>query len=206
MSYDRKEKEALHNFSTAFLINFIFGILSTLLVASTITSWIFYGIMSNPTVSFSLYLILSALVSIIGTIIYIYYLYRGFDLMEEIVSGISHGKIGAILMIFSVAIYPFIYPFFTFHTYLGPPEMSWIALVLSVIVILGVLGLIGIILVVISLYRIGENYDSTIIKIGAVLLIFLGFIGSILLYIGFRDLETKSWIKKAIILPPPPPA
>ena len=209
MSSDKnnQEKQALHYFATAFLINFIFGIISLIINYSLMglafipkpapTSY------TQPNVPLLLFFP-SLIISTVGTLIYIYYLWHGFDLIAKVIPETSMGKIGSILMISSLFIYPFFLPILGMLS--NPPEnIAFISIYISIMGILGVIALVGIILVVIALFKIGEHYNSTIIKVGAILFIFLGFIGAILLYIGFKDLEDKPFEKKSVILPPKPP-
>lgn len=205
MSSDNLERAALHDFSLAFLINFIFGIVGWIVSFMTL-GFVFFSMMSpNPTlhihspVSFLPILTVNA----VGMVIFIYYLWHGFDLMEKTLPNVSLGKTGSILLIFSIFVYPSL-----FSLFLIPSAFSgfggFLMAVFYVAGAIGIIGLVGFIMVLIGIYRIGEHYDSTIIKLGAILMIFIGIIGAILLFLGFRDLE-RNPRKKAVVLPPPPP-
>ncbi|AGB04890.1 Protein of unknown function (DUF973) [Aciduliprofundum sp. MAR08-339] len=206
LSAESKERKALHYFSLSFLINFIFGIVGWIVSFTTIGFVLFSPMPPNQPVhifspsSFIPILIVNG----IGVILSIYYLWHGFDLMEKILPDISLGKTGSILLIFSIFVYPSLLSVFiigpAFPDPLGP-----IMVLFFIAGTLGVVGLIGFIMVLIGIYRIGDHYNSTIIKVGAILMIFIGIVGAILLFIGFKDLENNPRGKKAIVLPPPPP-
>jgi len=66
------------------------------------------------------------------------------------------------------------------------------SLALAVAFLLAVVGaglaaLVGLVFLVIGLYRLGSDYNNSLVKVGAVLLIPLGFIGALLLYIGLGE-------------------
>jgi len=205
MSSDKnnQEKQALHYFATAFLINFIFGFISIIINFSYIgLAFVAIGA-SPPHISQNILGLsfFSFIISGVGMLLFIYYLWHGFDLITRVNPEFSMGKIGSILMIFSIFVYPSLIPI------LNIPFNNIAALTIyfSVIVLLSIIGLVGMIMVIIALFKMGKHYDSTIIKIGAILYIFVGFIGAILLYIGFKDVENKPFEKKSVILPPKPP-
>ncbi len=206
MSSDN-EKEAFRKFSTAFLINFIFGIIGVIFIGVMVSflissSLVTMGGNPEPVHLFYTVFIPSGILSLIGTIIFVYYLWQGFKIMETIMPNVSFGKIGALLLLFGSFSLPIIFPiFWTF-----PPNNFQSPMVyFGVFSIFGVVGLIGIILLIIAIYRIGEKYDNTTIKVGAIIYIFLSFIAAIVLYFGFKELENNPRKEKATILPPQPP-
>ncbi len=206
------EREALHKLSTAFLINIIFDIavlaINGMLIGFTLRSLLLLTPYPPPSHSPEIYLaslLPGIIIGLIGALLYLYYLWKGFSLMEKIVSFTSSGKTGVILVaigtILSSSIFPVSYAFFLSPNMNFEPLMFYV-LILSII---GILSFIGLILIAITLFKLGERYDSTIIKAGAILFIFLGIVGAILLYIGFKDVENKPPKEKAIVLPPSPP-
>ncbi len=206
MSSDNpSEKRAFHYFSLAFLINFIFGIVAIIVLTSTVGMAIFSEIGSGGTPELAFYLMIPSLViGAIGTLVYVYYLWHGFDAISRVLDNTSMGKLGSILLLFSIFVYPVIIPLFRF--YVNPVVlMGYAFALLWIMLVLSIAGVIGLILVVIALFRIGEHYGSLMIKVGAILLIFFSLIGAIILYLGFKDLESKPPRREATILPPPPP-
>ena len=202
------EKRAFRYFSIAFLINFIFGIISIVFTFSFFGIFITQAMVppSNDFQSLWLIMIPILIIGIIGNILFVYYLWHGFDSMERVFPDIHSSKIGTLLLLLSIFTYPLFMPFY-FHAFnpMSSQNLGGIAVILSIGIILSIIAFIGIILVVIGLYKIGEKYESTMIKVGAILLIFLGIIAAILLYIGFKELEHKPFEEKAIVLPPQPP-
>jgi len=202
------DREAFFNFSKAFLINFIFGIINVVFIVMVVPFSILNSAMpveesgAEPVYLFYLFFIPLTILSLIGAVIFVYYLWQGFKIMETIMPNVSYGKIGALLLLVGSFSSPMAFPVFLTPTY---PHFSSIMAYFGVFSIFGVIGLIGIILLVIAIYRIGEEYDSTTIKVGAILYIFLSFIIAIVLYFGFKELESKPSKKKSQILPPPPP-
>ncbi len=207
MSLD-DDKEAFRNFSKAFLINFIFGIINMIFIVIMVAWAISTTVMPmgsgeiEPTGPIYAFFIPSVILSLIGNIIFVYYLWHGFKIMETVMPNVSIGKIGALLLLFSSFSLPIIFPIFW-----GAPSPNFQSPVayFGLFSIFGVVGLIGIILLVIAIYRIGEKYDNTTIKVGAIIYIFLSFIAAIVLYFGFKELENMKSGKNSVILPPQPP-
>ncbi|MCL4379306.1 DUF973 family protein [Candidatus Marsarchaeota archaeon] len=54
-----------------------------------------------------------------------------------------------------------------------------------------VVGLVGGLLLIISFYRVGAQYDNSLVQVGAVLMIFIGIIGMILMYIGLLEIGKR---------------
>lgn len=71
----------------------------------------------------------------------------------------------------------------------------------------GILGLIGYIGMIIGLWRLGDRYSSSLLHAGAILAIFLPFVGWLLVYFGCR--EARRLVPPAVGGPPvfgaPPP-
>ncbi len=206
MSSD-KEKEAFRKFSTAFLVNFIFGIISVIFIVIMVSFLLSssFALMegnAEPVHIFYAIFIPSGILSLIGTIIFVYYLWQGFKIMETIMPNVSFGKIGALLLLFGSFSLPIIFPMFW-----SVPSTNFQAPIayFGVFSIFGIVGFIGVILLVIAIYRIGENYENTMIKAGAIIYIFLSFIAAIILYFGFKELENNPRKERATILPPQPP-
>ncbi len=63
--------------------------------------------------------------------------------------------------------------------------------------------LVGLILILIGIWRIGEHYKVSDVKLGVILLIFLSFIGAFYLYSSFDKVMEK--VKKRLPPPPVPP-
>lgn len=68
-------------------------------------------------------------------------------------------------------------------------------------VVAAIVIFIGILLIGIAVWRIGEHYRSSDLKLGAVLMVILGFLGAFILYLSFDDA-----IKRVRRRAPPPPA
>ncbi len=208
MSSDNAKK-AFHLFSRAFLINFIFGIVILAFTLSMVgiavaTLAVPPDYQENPRHIFLTFIFPSMLVSLIGNIVFVYYLWQGFEIMEGIIPKVNYGKIGSILLLIGSLSSPFLLtPFFNFSA-TNPPMFSPLAY-FGFLSIFGIVGFIGIILLVVAIYHIGERYDNSTVKVGAILYIFLSFIAAIILYFGFRDLESSPNKEKSVVLPPPPP-
>ena len=56
----------------------------------------------------------------------------------------------------------------------------------------GILGFVGTIMLVVGFYRIGSDYNSTAVKVGAIFYILFSLIGVILLYVGLKDAQRGS--------------
>lgn len=153
-------------------------------------------------------LIVSAVLTLIG----VYMLYRGFSVLKTLDTEFSIGKTGAVLefvgMIFVVlaviGLLAVLLPIVNFGT--GSPSTTAITSSIGIILGLSFLVLfaaiilfVGIIMVLIGIYRVGGHFENSVVKVGAVLTVFLGIIGTILLFIGFTEIINK--LKKESVGP-----
>ncbi len=75
------------------------------------------------------------------------------------------------------------------------------ALLLVVAAILAIIGIIG---TAIGIWRYGSRYSSTLLQVGSILYLFLGFIGAILILVGATSAEDRVESAPAGPTPPPP--
>ncbi len=78
------------------------------------------------------------------------------------------------------------------------PAMNFIAMTG-----IGVFNFIAILLIAIGIWKLGNRYGSSSLKLSGLLFLFLNFIGTFLVYRAFNDAERK--IMKRVPPPPPPP-
>ncbi len=198
----KEEIESVEFLRRAYLIYFIFLVLILSLSIIFAVAVFLYMSFNSTKIDNSLlgFLIGIIAVSIAGTLIYLYYLYQGFLKIEKFVRNVEIGKYGIILSIIGITS-----SFFSFSIFFNTSQtiFSLPSYFLYPMIILSIIGFIGVILIAIALWRIGEHYRNTTVALGAFLLIFINFIGAILLYMGFGDIQNK--IKKRVPPPPMPP-
>ena len=120
--------------------------------------------------------------------------------IESFVPGAKISRIGAIIYAVITIIYVPIYAiFFTNQNALFITTMS----IIMLIVIGSILIFLGMLLILIGLWRIGVHYQSGDLKIGVLLMLFLGFIGAIMVYTSLGSIEDR--IKNRLPPPPVPP-
>lgn len=73
----------------------------------------------------------------------------------------------------------------------------------------GIILLVGVIGTVVGIWRLGDRYNDVLFKVGAILLIFFGFVGAILLLIGVvraeRNVRAAPDVSAPQFSSPPPP-
>ncbi len=127
-------------------------------------------------------LVIVAGVGVVLALVSIILLFRGFRMLKAKSAGIGIGATGILLEIVGVV--------------LGGILSSLSSLgaggVYALIGIIGyIIAFIGAIIVLVGFWRIGSAYDSTLLKVGAVLYLLISIVGVILLYIGLGDAIKK---------------
>ncbi len=143
-------------------------------------------------------------VSAILTIIGLYMLYRGFSILKVLNPQFSLGKTGTVLEMIgmvlvalgTIGLLATVLPLVNLGnssaaTSLAQSQIGALLGLASLVLIAGILLLIGIIMALIGIFRVGSRYDNTVVKVGAILTLFLGIVGTILLFIGFTDIINK---------------
>ncbi len=55
----------------------------------------------------------------------------------------------------------------------------------------GIIAFVGAIFTMLAFYKVGSNYNSTIVKVGGILFLLINFVGDILLFIGLDEITKK---------------
>ncbi|MCL4336928.1 MAG: DUF973 family protein [Candidatus Thermoplasmatota archaeon] len=150
-------------------------------------------------------LIVSAVLTLIG----VFMLYRGFAVLKSLDPEFSVGRTGAMLEFIGmilvvlgvIALLAIVLPSInlgsaTTTASISPSEIGTLLGIALLVLIAAILLLIGVIMVLIGLFRVGSHFNNSLVKIGAILTIFLGIVGTILLFIGFTDIIKQ--LKKSI--------
>lgn len=134
----------------------------------------------------------------VAILVVTYYLIIGsFTKLQKIYSRFSTGRTGAILTLVAlvvvtlsvIGLLAIIAPSLSSNS-----TISNIGVVLALaflLLFMAIIALIGIIMLTIGLFRVGDKFDSTAIKVGSILTIFLGVIGAILIVIGSNDIAKR---------------
>ena len=165
--------------------------------ASNISNYLFYSEIDS---------LLGLVISLVG----LYFLLKGFSVFQAVGDEFSTGRTGTILeiiglifvVVFLAGLIATILPLLQSFTSGGTPPATFFGglILLTIGLLIGaVLLLIGLIMVTIGLFRVGSKYDSALVQVGCILVIFFGVVGYILLYVGFtgilrnlRDLTNAS--------------
>lgn len=198
--------EAFKRFKIGFLLAIIFGVIS--FPNNILNLLIFlHSEVHEPFFYLQTYLIVARIINFAGGIVVLYFLYKGFEGVEKYIPDTTIGKWGVVLK-FIALIGSFIASLFIIPKLFGALVGEDVHLAFLEIYRLGgiisLIGLIGAIFLAIALYHIGDHYNETLIVVGAILYIFIAWVGAILLFIGFRNLEEKM-LHEPLVLPPPPP-
>lgn len=145
-------------------------------------------------------LTISAIITLFG----LYMLYRGFSTLKLLSPEFSLGKTGTVLemvgmvlvVLGTIGLLATILPLVNLgnssaSTSLVQSQIGALLGLAALVLIAGIILLIGVIMALIGIFRVGSRYDNTVVKVGAILTLFLGIIGTILLYIGFTDIINK---------------
>lgn len=129
-------------------------------------------------------LIASSVLTLIG----LYMLYSGFGILKELNSEYSVGKTGVTLEIISpilvvlgaIGLLAILLPIVDLGNSSSTvsvlqPQIGAIIGIAFLVIIAAIILLVGIIMVLIGIYRVGEQFNNTLVKVGAILLLFLGF-------------------------------
>ena len=199
----KEEIEAVELIRRAYLLYFIFTILILSLTVIFVVAFFIYVMSFNSVkidISLLGFLVGIIAVSVTGTLIYLYYLYKGFTKIGKFINNVEIGKYGIILSIIGITS-----SFFNFSMFFRPSQNIFLipSYFFYPMLTLSIIGFIGVILIAVALWRIGEHYKNTTVTIGAIFLILINFIGAIILYMGFGDIQKK--IRKRLPPPPLPP-
>ncbi len=199
----KEEIEAVELIRRAYLLYFIFTILILSLTVIFVVAFFIYVMGFNSVkidISLLGFLVGIIAVSVTGTLIYLYYLYKGFTKIGKFINNVEIGKYGIILSIIGITS-----SFFNFSMFFRPSQNIFLipSYFFYPMLTLSIIGFIGVILIAVALWRIGEHYKNTTVTIGAIFLILINFIGAIILYMGFGDIQKK--IRKRLPPPPLPP-
>ncbi len=134
------------------------------------------------------------------TFVGFWFVRSGFKMLEPSMSTLGTGALGASLQIAGVLavavtavllVVAVILSGMSSTSSAGQGLSGTIAFIagLGVIVIGAVIWFVGIILVLIGFYRIGNTYNNNLVEIGAIMYLFMGFIGAILLFIGLSEVK-----------------
>lgn len=156
-------------------------------------------------------LLVSLAVAVIASIIAlvgVFYMFGGFKLLKQVSARYNIGYIGSILyivseigaVIFAVLALYFIYALSSSYA-IAYQYAGLGTAVLGLTAIIGILAIIAVILIVISFWRIGAEYQNSIVQIGGILWVVLNIaaglssllsvvsiIGPIILFIGFNQI------------------
>lgn len=145
-------------------------------------------------------LVVSAVLTLIG----LYMLFVGFNILKTLENEFSLGRTGAILefvgmilvVIGIIGLLGILLPIVNLGSTSSPATLaqSEIGAIVGIgflILVAAILLLIGVIMVLIGIYRVGNHFDNSIVKVGAILTLFLGIVGTILLFIGFTDIINR---------------
>ncbi len=143
-------------------------------------------------------------VSAVLTIIGFFMLYRGFTSLKVLDPQFSTGRTGTILemvgmvlvVLGTLGLLATVLPNVnlgntTATSTLVQSELGALLGLAFLILAAAIILLVGIIMALIGIFRVGSRFDSTVVKVGAVLTVFLGIIGTILLFIGFSEIINK---------------
>ncbi len=148
--------------------------------------------------------VIASIIALVG----VFYLLGGFKLLKQVSARYNIGYIGSILYIVSeigvviltvLALY-FIYALSSSYA-IASQYAGFGTAVLGLTAIIGILAIIAVILIVISFWRIGAEYQNSIVQIGGILWVVLNIaaslssllsvvsiIGPIILFIGFNQI------------------
>ncbi|HLH86201.1 MAG TPA: DUF973 family protein [Thermoplasmataceae archaeon] len=126
-----------------------------------------------------------------------YLLILSFTKLQRIYSRFSTGRTGALLSLVGLVV--IVLSVIGLLAILEPAIVSnspisnvGALLGLAVLILfMAIIALIGIVMLTIGLFRVGDKFDSTAIKVGSILAIFLGAIGAILIVIGASDIAKR---------------
>ncbi len=198
--FERRKKEeirAAEELKRALAIYTIFSI-AILILSSILTISSLYLYVGEHGISLGMaaFTIGLNILFLLLEILYLLYIYRGFIAESKFVKNLDIGRLG-VYFYGTGAIASFVVQFIFWQ----PSVYAVFTTSLVIGAIVYAFTLIGIIMIAIAFYRIGKHYDVSEIILGAILMIFLGFIGTLIIYLGFNTVIEK--IKRR--LPPPPP-
>ena len=217
---DKKERLelGLRNLQKAFLVELIMGIVVAPFSLFYFRLTFFSPFSSHPIsvspefLSWILFFwLVASIISLAGVVIVFYFLYRGFNGVSSEISGTQIGAWGAVIKLIGSIISVLFTLFMIFYFISnrgGEFLIEDFLMFISFSMGLGIIGLIGAILIGIALYKIGDEYDNTLVTIGGILYIFLSWIGAILVFVGLGEIikqEPKKASARAYPPPPPPP-
>ena len=193
----KDEIKAIETLRRGLVLYIIFSILILILLITEMTAILFNDYMTNKISAFLIgFFLLIDTFSIILTTVYLRVFKEGFDRISKYIN-VGHVDSGIYLYAFSFSFGFVLYPFLT-----GGLSQIPISAFYLLSFSLGIFSLVGMILIIIGFYRIGKKYDSGSVMLGAILLIFLGFIGGLVLYSALSEVTEK--VRKRVPPPPPP--
>lgn len=143
-------------------------------------------------------------ISAILTIIGFFMLFRGFSVLKTLDAQFSLGRTGTILemvgmvlvVLGTIGLLTVVLPLVNLGSSssaatLAQSDLGALLALAFLVLAAAIVLLVGIIMVIIGIYRVGGRFDSTVVKVGAILTVFLGIVGTILLFIGFTEIINK---------------
>ena len=189
-----------------FVLSFVLAILTEAILLRTLNYSAFLGPFSSISTTGSTASVTSSMIDDIAidvlipgvvTLIGYFLIYSGFKGILKLRVGIGTGRTGALLTAIGlILIYAGLIPLLTQLGVLTSPGATindLVPLFASVVLLLvgAILILIGVIMLAIGLYRVGESFTNGTLKVGAVVSIFLGVIGYILVLIGLQSMINR---------------
>ncbi len=165
------------------------------------------GAVSFTSGNFDTLLAYAGIISSVTTVLAIagiFMLYRGFGTLRELDEKFSLGRTGTILevvgmvmlLVGTIALISIMPSLLAVAN--GPTagsamqaEFGTILATIALIAVAAIITLVGMIFVIIGLFRVGSQFNNSLVEVGAILILFLGIIGTILLYLGLTEIINK---------------
>lgn len=166
------------------------------------------SINSSNVSSLAAYSEIALTVSAVLTLFGFFMLYRGFDVLKTADRQFSIGKTGTILemvgmilvVLGAVGLLSVVLPIAGQGTLtpgsISSSQIGTLLLLAVMVLVAAIILLVGLIMALIGIYRVGGVFNNSVVKVGAILTVFLGIVGTILLFVGFngiiKELREKS--------------
>ncbi len=199
----KAEIEALTTIKNSFfilgMIQVAFLIVNSFILLSSLAPMLFEGmnIAVDDTFIWVVFFVVVELIYAMFMFVYVQSFNKGLELLSPITPVSETPKYGALLYVVGeLASLPGI----SFSA-MGGIEYGLITLV--ILLSAGVLAFVGLLLIALGVWQLGKKYNNSTFKIGAFLMVILGFIGTFIVWSGFDS--AVEFAKKRIPPPPIPP-
>lgn len=189
-----------------FILAFVLGILTEAILLRTLDYFAFLGPFSSVSATGSTLSLTSSMIDDIAvdvlipgvvTLIGYFLIYSGFKGILKLRIGIATGRTGALLTAIGlIVVYIGLIPLLSQLGTLTSPgatitDLAPLFASVALLLVGAIIILIGVIMLAIGLYRVGESFTNSPVKVGAIVSIFLGIIGYIILLIGLQSLINR---------------